>query len=102
MARWPWQRRWPTTPLASDGSASTAFAASVTELTEPHEVTQPTPDNLTAAALSVGAIQSGRRGLVPQYESWQRELWDYYDSMGEFGYAVTWRANMVSRVRLRA
>lgn len=57
---------------------------------------------MTAAALAVNSLVGGRRGLVPQYESWQRELWDYYDTMGDFGYAVTWRANMVSRVRLRA
>lgn len=62
----------------------------------------PAPENLTAAALAITSMAAGRTPLVPQYESWQRELWDYYDTMGDFGYAVTWRANMVSRVRLRA
>jgi hypothetical protein len=86
MARWwPRRRHWPTpTP------------------TTPTELVVPQPEVMTAAALAVGAMSEGRRSLVPQYESWQRELWDYYDSMGDFGYAVTWRANMVSRVRLRA
>lgn len=63
---------------------------------------EPAPDNLTAAALSLNSLRGGRRSMIPQYESWQRELWDYYDEMGDFGYAVTWRSNMVSRVRLRA
>lgn len=86
MARWwPRRRHWPT-PTPRDEPAPVA----------------PAPEVLTAAALAVGAMSEGRRSLVPQYESWQRELWDYYDSMGDFGYAVTWRANMVSRVRLRA
>ena len=103
MARWwPFGRRsWTQQTAASiyrvpvdDGT----FA-----LEPPHYVdTEPRVDNLTAAALSVNSLRGGRRAVIPQYESWQRELWDYYDEMGDFGYAVTWRSNMVSRVRLRA
>lgn len=94
MARWwrhrPWTRQ--------------EAAVQVHEIAPPSQLVAPTsePENITAAALAVGSLRDGRRSLVPQYESWQRELWDYYDSMGDFGYAVTWRANMVSRVRLRA
>lgn len=97
---WPWQRRWPTAPLERNGHAVEAFADAV--VAAPAPTPPPEPGNLTAAALSINAIMGGRKALVPQYESWQRELWDYYDSLGEFGYAVTWRANMISRVRLRA
>lgn len=102
MARWPWQRRWPTVPLTTNGHAVTAFSPVVEPSTSAPSTPEPLTDNLTAAALTLGAVTGGRRTLVPQYESWQRELWDYYDSMGEFGYAVTWRSNMISRVRLRA
>lgn len=101
MAWWrPWGRsqRWPTEPLTASGDAPAAFASQ--SLIVPTESLP--QDNLTAAALAVGSMTSGRRTIIPQYESWQRELWDYYDDMGEFGYAVTWRSNMISRVRLRA
>lgn len=54
---------------------------------------------LTAAATTV---TEARRGLIPQYDSWQREVWDFFDELGEFRYAVTWLAGMTSRMRLRA
>lgn len=98
MARW-WQRRsWTKQPGAA------AFASESYEPPARHEPPppEPEPESMTAAALAINSLAGSRRGLVPQYESWQRELWDYYDSMGDFGYAVTWRSNMVSRVRLRA
>lgn len=96
MARW-WRRRsWTQQPGVDvfDASAPPSF--------EPPVVDDVAPESMTAAALAVNSLVGGRRALVPQYESWQRELWDYYDTMGDFGYAVTWRSNMVSRVRLRA
>lgn len=92
MARW-FRRPW-TRPANVEAAASLVVPSSF----EPPAA----PENLTAAAMAVNSMVGGRRQLVPQYESWQRELWDYYDTMGDFGYAVTWRANMVSRVRLRA
>jgi hypothetical protein len=100
MVRWPWKHRWPTAPLESNGTAPIAFTNGATVAVVPPAVA--VPENLTAAALSINALAGSRLPLVPQYESWQRELWDYYDDLGEFGYAVTWRANMISRVRLRA
>lgn len=42
------------------------------------------------------------RNLAPKYESWQGQLWDYYDRLGEFESGVSWRANTMSRVRLLA
>lgn len=105
MARW-WQRRsWTRQPSAESFvvDPTTRHDDGAFVLQRPNVVdVEPPPGNLTAAALAVGAMRSGRRALVPQYESWQRELWDYYDTLGDFGYAVTWRANMMSRVRLRA
>lgn len=59
----------------------------------------PAPPALTAAA-------SAPRGPETQYlkktEKWQNEVWDFYDSLGEFNFGVGWQANMLSRVRLRA
>lgn len=43
-----------------------------------------------------------RKHLYRTPDSWQREAWDFFDSLGEFAQAITWKANMVSRVRLRA
>lgn len=102
MARW-WQRRsWTqqgaalvaSTPEVDDG----AFHLQPPRVAD----VEPVPENMTAAALALNSLRGSRQALVPQYESWQRELWDYFDTMGDFGYAVTWRSNMISRVRLRA
>lgn len=57
---------------------------------------------LTAAAQVISAPSVGARRVVPKYATWQDELWDYYESLGEFNIAVTWRSYMMSRVRLRA
>lgn len=61
-----------------------------------------TPAALTAAALNIKSLQSGRTRVTPTNNSWQEELWGYYDTLGEFFISVTWRAYMMSRVRLRA
>src|SRR5690606_34577660 len=43
-----------------------------------------------------------KRTLTPVYETWQQQLWDYYDRLGEFERGATWRAITMSRVRLLA
>lgn len=43
-----------------------------------------------------------KRRLTPTYESWQAELWDYYDRLGEFEAGISWQSNTMSRVRLLA
>lgn len=55
--------------------------------------------SLTAAA---SVIQDARTSFLPQSDSWQNEVWGYYDSLGEFRYAVDWKSRMMSRVRLFA
>jgi len=35
-------------------------------------------------------------------EGWQREAWDYYESLGEFAYGVEWFSQALSRIRLTA
>jgi hypothetical protein len=61
-----------------------------------------TSSALTAAALNIKSLSSGRQRITPSNTSWQEELWGYYDTLGEFFISVTWRAYMISRVRLRA
>lgn len=57
------------------------------------------PEAVTAAATVVPKPQSP---FLKPVESWQMDAWNYYDSLGEFNYGVTWLANMMSRVRFRA
>lgn len=37
-----------------------------------------------------------------QYATWQDELWDYLETVGEFGFAHWWLSQAISRVRLIA
>jgi hypothetical protein len=43
-----------------------------------------------------------QRQVFRSPDVWQNELWDFYDTLGEFRQGVTWKANMLSRIRLRA
>ena len=52
---------------------------------------------LTAAAVPVPAPDAK---LVSHAKPWQDEAWGYYDTLGEYNYAVTWKSAMLSRVRL--
>ncbi len=36
------------------------------------------------------------------YDQWQHEVWDFYESLGEFNYGVEWFGEALSRVRLMA
>lgn len=56
-------------------------------------------ESLTAAA---SVIRDAGSSFLPQADSWQNEVWGYYDSLGEFQYAVDWKSRMMSRVRLFA
>lgn len=67
--------------------------------TEPPEITELA---LTAAAHLIQATGPAGTRIAPKYDTWQDELWNYYDTLGEFNIAVTWRSYMMSRVRLRA
>jgi hypothetical protein len=66
------------------------------------------PASLTAAAEppAVTAAAVPAAGPSAQFmrhtDRWQNEVWGYFDSLGEFNYGVSWLANMLSRVRLRA
>lgn len=56
-------------------------------------------DTLTAAAV---AVKASRSALVSSSTKWQDDAWEFYDTLGEFRFAVDWKAEMISRVRLRA
>lgn len=58
----------------------------------------PTYNALTSSARPI----LPQKELTPKYDSWQSQLWDYYDRLGEFESAVSWRANSMSRIRLIA
>lgn len=47
-------------------------------------------------------LGTSREQYALQYSSWQRELWEYNDAVGEFGSAMDWYANGMSRMHLIA
>src|SRR6266581_5359271 len=57
------------------------------------------PPAITAAAT---IVPEPRSPLLKTPETWQEEAWNFYDTLGELNTAVTWLANMMSRVRIRA
>jgi hypothetical protein len=54
-----------------------------------------------ALTASAKIVEPSRR-LAPKYDSWQVQLWDYYDRLGEYADGVGWLAKTMSRVRLCA
>lgn len=61
------------------------------------------PTGIQAAAVNVTEKQKTDPSIrAAQSLVWQNEVWDFYDSLGEFRFGVTWKAEMISRVRLRA
>jgi hypothetical protein len=69
----------------------------------------PTPKQSSAGLVAAATIVSQqsatdpyRSKLLPDEQEWQREAWGYWDSLGMFRNAVMWKADMLSRVRLRA
>ncbi len=57
------------------------------------------PPALTSAAAPVPNPSSQ---FLRNTETWQNEVWNYFDNVGEFRFATYWEANMMSRVRLHA
>lgn len=70
--------------------------------------TQPTPRSpqpvgnaLVAAGISYpGLLKRGSTRAPVQKKAWQRESWDMFEEVGEFGFAQTWQSNVCSRARL--
>ena len=61
---------------------------------------------LTAAATIISADPAAATGrasaLLGNAAEWQNECWGYFDTLGMYRNAVMWKADMLSRVRLRA
>ena len=57
------------------------------------------PQALTAAAAPVA---EPRTHLLRTTDTWQEEVWQYHDTLGEFRYATDWESKRFSRVRLYA
>lgn len=47
-------------------------------------------------------VLAPQRRLTPQYASWQEQLWQWFETLGEYESAVSWRSKTMSRVRLLA
>jgi hypothetical protein len=62
--------------------------------------------SLTAAATIISATPAVAAGMsdriLPTALAWQNEAWGFYDTLGMFRNAVTWKSDMLSRIRLRA
>lgn len=54
------------------------------------------------ALLAAATVRTAADRLLVTTDVWQNEVWDYYDDLGEFTFAVDWHSNALSRVRLRA
>lgn len=65
-------------------------------------VSQPTPGQPYNALIASAQLIKASRKLQLQRDKWQEEAWAYYESLGEFTYAVNWLAAALSRVRLVA
>ena len=64
---------------------------------------RPAPlDPLVAAARTYQAAQVNTASNVFHYDSWQKEAWHFWRTLGEVNYGLTWRANACSRARLLA
>lgn len=55
-----------------------------------------------ASITSAATIIDGRTKITPTYEGWQNEVWGFYERLGELRYVIDWKANLISRIRLRA
>jgi hypothetical protein len=66
-------------------------------LTAATQILQPAPQVTDASSRD-----DPRRHIYRTPDVWQREVWDFYDTLGEFRQGVTWKANLMSRMRLVA
>lgn len=62
--------------------------------------TQPLRAPVTASSQIL--LGTSREQYALQYTSWQRELWEYNDAVGEFGSSMDWFTNGMSRMHIIA
>jgi hypothetical protein len=58
------------------------------------------PASLTAASIAHPGLLKKRLRRPVSIESWQAEVWKFYDEVGEFRYSLNWIANVCSRAEL--
>ncbi len=63
--------------------------------------TTPSPNGLVASAIRLTGRANGKSDKAPpKTPAWYLRAWEFYDTIGEFRYAVTWVGNLLSRATL--
>lgn len=59
------------------------------------------PNGLVASAVRLTGRANGKSDKTPpKVPAWYLRAWEFYDTIGEFRYAVTWVGNLLSRAKL--
>ena len=63
----------------------------------------PSPNSLVASAQVIASPNTNVvKASVTHHKGWQNDAWDYYDTIGELRFGVSWISNAMSRVNLIA
>jgi hypothetical protein len=65
-------------------------------------IRSPQSNSLVAAAQVMLSPNQNIVKAIGTSQSWQNDAWDFYDSVGEFRFGISWIANAMSRVNLVA
>jgi|SRR5882757_1391735 len=82
-------------------SSTQSFAAS-NKKTFAADIVMGDPSKSSSTPTTPNTTSVTDRKIYRTPDEWQREVWDFLDSVGEFRQGINWKANMLSRVRLRA
>lgn len=100
MVRWPWQA--PTVVTAPSTSAERSVPVLPAFASAPAEALTASAGHGMNVLAASAAVKQGQQRLLIQTGAWQNEVWNFYDNLGAFRFAVDWHSNAISRVRLRA
>jgi len=68
---------------------------------KPEVAASTSPNAVVAAAVRLTGRGSGKSFRKPKRSpSWYARAWEFYDTIGEYRYAVTWVGNLLSRAKL--
>lgn len=63
----------------------------------------PSPNSLVASAQVISSPNGNvAKSSITHHKGWQTDAWDYYDTIGELRFGVSWISNAMSRVNLVA
>ena len=63
----------------------------------------PSPNSLVASAQVISSPNGNVvKSSITHHKDWQRDAWEYYDTIGELRFGVSWISNAMSRVNLVA